>query len=92
MNALVGLLARQGVDGDLEIAGQKTRPQVLGAGIAKFQLDLGVAGASVGDEIEDLVGRDRAHDSQFERPPCHELFGKAPRQSGVIINRLKVRA
>src|ERR1700722_18246091 len=37
VNALIGLLAWQGVDGDLEIASQKLRAQIFGIRIAKFQ-------------------------------------------------------
>src|SRR6516164_9600119 len=84
VNALVRLLAWQGVDGDLEIASQKPRAQVLCTRIAKFQLDLGVTGANIGDEINDFVWRDRAHDPQFERPLFRELPRQALRQPRVV--------
>ena len=90
MNALIGFLAWQGVDGDLEIASQEPRAQVLGIRIAKLQLDLGVTGANIGDEIDDLVWRDRAHDPQFERPLLRELPRQALYPTRLVVNRLKV--
>src|ERR1700685_2510104 len=49
-----------------------------------------MAGSDIGDEIDDLFWRDRAHDPEFERPLCRELLGQALRQLRVVVNRLKV--
>src|SRR5271166_2216562 len=49
-----------------------------------------MAGSNIGDEINDLVWRDRAHDPQFERPLFRELPRQALRQPRVVVNRLKM--
>jgi monovalent cation:H+ antiporter, CPA1 family len=49
-----------------------------------------MAGSNIGDEIDNLVRRNRAHDPQFEWPLCHELLRQVLCQPGVIVNRLKV--
>src|SRR5271155_885813 len=49
-----------------------------------------MAGSDIGDEIDDLVWGDRAHDPQFERRLSHELQRQALRQPRVLVNRLKM--
>src|SRR4029077_13934882 len=80
------------VDRDLEIASQKARAQILGLRVAKSELHVRMAGSNIGYEVDDLVWRDRAHDSQFERPPCRERLREVLRQRRVIVDGLKVWA
>src|SRR5260221_3635483 len=66
MSALVEFFARQCIDDDLEIASQKARTQIFCIRVAKLQLHVGMADPNIGDEIDDLVRRDCAHDAQPE--------------------------
>jgi hypothetical protein len=49
-----------------------------------------MAGANIGDEIDDLVWRNRAHNPPFERLLSHEVLRQALHQPRVIVNQLKM--
>ena len=91
VGALVGFFARQRIDDDLESASQKARAQIFCIRIAKPQLYVGMAGPNIGDKINDLVGRDCAHDAELERHLLREVLRQVLDQHRVMINRLKMR-
>ncbi len=91
MSALVGFFARQCIDDDLEIASQKARTQIFCIRVAKLQLHVGMADPNIGDEIDDLVRRDCAHDAQLERHLLREVVRQALHQRRVMVNRLQMR-
>ena len=56
MQALVGLFARQRIDDEIEVAGEKSLAQFPGTRVAKFELDAGMTSLDAGDQIDDFAG------------------------------------
>ena len=55
-----------------------------------MQFRLRMAGANTGDEIDDLVWRNRAHNPPFERLLSQEVLRQVLHQPRVIGNQLKM--
>ncbi len=56
----------------------------------RMQLRLRMAGANIGDEIDDLVWRNRAHNPRFDWLLSHEVLRQVLHQPRVIVNQLKM--
>src|SRR5262249_697164 len=65
--SVVRLTPRTSVDRQFEIALDQSLAQIICVRVTKLQLDAGVAGFDSSNEVDDLVGRNGAHDAELER-------------------------
>ena len=92
MKAVILRLARRRVNRDLQLTRKQFVLQLLRRRVGDLQRNSGMALKNRFDEIDQIIGRDRAHQAEFKRRlvQVHEVGGAALGVLGFGVNLLQI--